>query len=812
MKRISNLAYVLIGIGFLATGCSEDEIMKVTPANPGDAIVFGATASIENGSPHTRTAYGEKGDGFQVINWVAGDEIRIACAEAAQAKQADYVVQNVTPGSPSGDKESSASTLIKKGDGLQWGTGEHTFYAVYPSPAHFNVTDENQQPHTNLEDHTVTGVLGSVQVASDPKTEDNQTVYKPDMAQAYMAARAYYNQAKEGGEGVTLHFKPLVTAIEVEVKAGEINPNSSSSGKTLEITSLTLRSEKGNNLVGKFSADISGLNGDEATIKGATINDETPSDMSTSNVRILLPESKKLAKDESVVVTFFILPTAEFDENNKDLKLDVTFIFDGASTTKTCTLGKEIKAHRKYFFKNVTLPTMNTGDINSNWVSRLDDDILISQLSIPGAGNAASESSKSYREQTKSLTELWNLGVRCFELVTDMNNSNGIRTNLASCRIWCGGEYISTMTFGSALTTLKNLLKANPREFLIIICSYQADAGGRHPDYYVQSFKDSYSSGILDGINFVSLNSGSTVGDIRGKIAFVGKISQEGEDENLELVVPEWFTYIKGWGSLKDKWNKRYGSEYNPFYKHSYNGSKLDMEDRFFSYQNGNPKYTEYPTRNPDFSYKTNQGQDAWVQEWMRVVPKGGITKISVGREDRALASAYLMFTWPESYSEKLSNIKETLSKSKIDQNYLYINSLCGYYVDKTIRDSYTPLTYGSSVTVDGHNCVTGYYDGWWQNLGDGGKGGDFATYNKQIMSDVYDYVNSQAFANTTGPMGIVMMDYIGEGDKATKLSVQIYENNFSFPLKRGDGSSSPSPAPKRDASYSNGGNAIGWE
>lgn len=806
MKRISNWVYVLLGIGFLATGCGEEEIIKSTPAAPGDEIVFGATASIENGNtePVSRTVYGEKGDGFQVINWEKGDLIRIACAQAAQAKEADYTVQDITEGSTSGDKESSATTLVKQGNGLQWGTGEHTFYAVYPSPAHFNVTDEDQQPHTQLQGNMVTGVLASVQ---NPKGEgawdNNQYVLNPDMDQAYMAARAVYDAAKEGGEGVTLHFKPLVTAIEVEVKAGDINPNTTDD-KTLTMTNIMLRSASGKNLVGKFSADISGLNDDDNVITGANVTDETPSEILTPNVSVVLPQNGvTLEKDQSIVVTFFILPTATFEESNTDLKLDVDFTFDGANVTKTCTLGKEVKAHCKYYFSNITLPTMQQSNISSNWVSRLDDDILISQLSIPGAGNAASKGATTYREQTKSLTELWNMGVRCFELVSDYCSATDSNNKLENTLIWCGGSTIANVTFGSAMEELTGLLEANPTELLIIICNYQAVLS-RSPQYYMNAFINSYSSKYD---NVVALEPNSTVGDLRGKIAFVGRISQEGEDSSLELKnVPDWFVYIKGWGSLKDRWNKRYGSSYNPAYAMDYNGSTLNVEDRLWETGGSNtttwtPDPSGYPTPDVDFNYDTSKGGSAWVQEWMRVVPESGIRKYDLAHTP--LRSSYLHINWPGSYEEKKNNIITTFEKAKDEQDRLYINSLCGYYVDETNADSYTPLKYknGYVVYVNGHIYTL--------DRGNGGLGGTFDTYNNAINKDVFDYIYGQVTANTTGPMGIVMMDYIGENTESTQLPALIYQNNFKFPLKTGSTSTSTA---QYDASYVRGGNAIGWE
>lgn len=407
------------------------------------------------------------------------------------------------------------------------------------------------------------------------------------------------------------------------------------------------------------------------------------------------------------------------------------------------------------------------------------------------------------------------MGVRCFELVSEYYSETDSYNKLENSLIWCGGATIPNVTFGSAMEELVGLLNANPKELLIIICNYQAYELKRSPQMYMNAFCNSYRNKYS---NVVALEPNSTVGDLRGKIAFVGRISQEGEDSNLELSnLPDWFVYIKGWGSLKDRWNKRYGSSYNPAYAMSYSGSTLNVEDRLWetgSSENSTswtPTPSGYPTQNVNFNYNTSKGGIAWVQEWMRVVPDDGIRHYNLTRVQTNISwdnptYSYLHINWPGSYNEKKGNIITTFEKSKNEQDRLYINSLSGYYVDNDNADSYTPLKYtnGSSVTVNRRTYDLG--------KGNGGLGGTFDTYNNKINEDVFDYIYGQVQANTTGPMGIVMMDYIGANTKSTQLPALIYQNNFKFPLKTGSGTSTTPTTKTYDASYGNGGNAIGWE
>ena len=93
--------------------------------------------------------------------------------------------------------------------------------------------------------------------------------------------------------------------------------------------------------------------------------------------------------------------------------------------------------------------------------------------------------------------------MRCFVLISDRSTSFSgdlFNTNL----IWnkaCVG-----ITYGSALTTLTNLLKANPKECLMIISSYQPSenlSGGINCQTYMSNLANSFSSPVYNTIPFV---------------------------------------------------------------------------------------------------------------------------------------------------------------------------------------------------------------------------------------------------------------------------------------------------------------------
>lgn len=98
----------------------------------GKAIRFSA---VSRPDAATKTAYsGVVTGGYERIDWVAGDKIRIK-SNVAQTEggdeYADYTLGTITA---SGSISSSKATP-DGGHGLLWGDGSHDFWAAYPYTA-----------------------------------------------------------------------------------------------------------------------------------------------------------------------------------------------------------------------------------------------------------------------------------------------------------------------------------------------------------------------------------------------------------------------------------------------------------------------------------------------------------------------------------------------------------------------------------------------------------------------------------------------------------------------------------------------------
>ena len=196
----------------------------------GSAIKFSAVTAEP---AQTKTAYsGAITAGSERIDWEAGDIIRIASDVARTEGGDDYA--DYTLGTPeASDVNSTSKATPSGGSGLEWGSGTHHFWGIYPS-------------------HAIT-VSGSASAAglSIPATQNaipaNKTVtstltsFAPDLSSAWMLADK--SGVAEGASNFTLDFYPAFTAFEFTLKSQD--------DITLKVKSFTITSTS-SNLAGTF--------------------------------------------------------------------------------------------------------------------------------------------------------------------------------------------------------------------------------------------------------------------------------------------------------------------------------------------------------------------------------------------------------------------------------------------------------------------------------------------------------------------------------------------------------------------------------
>ncbi len=141
----------------------------------------------------------------------------------------------------------------------------------------------------------------------------------------------------------------------------------------------------------------------------------------------------------------------------------------------------------------------------AQWMDGLNDNIYISQLSLPGAHDAAAKGIISGVCQDKDIAGLWDAGVRVFDLrPTDSGNDCTINHGILSTGV----------TLKAALTTISSRLSSNSSEFAIVLM--RKESGG-----------DTWASKVANVIgqfsNVMPFRQNLRLGDVRGKILILSR-------------------------------------------------------------------------------------------------------------------------------------------------------------------------------------------------------------------------------------------------------------------------------------------------
>ena len=411
-RIMRKIGYFLFATALITLGsCSDDTVVEekpVTPAEVGEEIRFGSSLK-EAGS---RTIYddtptaGEDGMEYYRVSWVQGDQVAIYCPQAANGTLVNYAI------TPDQD-DPTASELVTKVNqdeaGLQWGQqDEHYFYAFYPAervkgtengkirghvPPTQNVTSWNQVPEN-----------GGTTWYGKTDTEEN----------AYMWAYGHFKRSEMGEATIPLTFHPWMTVLEIVIQGP-------SSG-TKTVTNVNIRAIEGQQtmLAGDFICDMTPVEENGAT---GTPNYEPVGNQGTVNNTISISgynaetdEFITLGPDDKMVVRAYLLP---IDDKNtvdaRNIQISVATL-NGAALTRTLGHSNHgehsIQPHK---VNRVTLPRLTDTGTNY-WMSSLDKDIYLSELSIPGSKfsylTAANSANPVYQGAT--ISQQFLDGVRAF--------------------------------------------------------------------------------------------------------------------------------------------------------------------------------------------------------------------------------------------------------------------------------------------------------------------------------------------------------------------------------------------------------------
>lgn len=747
--------FLIAGIALTAmlSGCADENLDNTVknPVKSGEEIMFGSElsgdADVIESNPGTRTVYGDRTTTGVPVYWEAdgSDEIAIFCNQASQP--ADHLVHyKITPDETDHATAATVAKVNPSEAGLQWGDlkTEHRFYAFYPASAVEGSAEEDQTgqitaniPVTQQVQEWRKGTFES----SD--TEFNgKTVYfgLPNMDYAYMYAyNAVTPSQVDKSQAINLQFHNLVTVLDITVQGP-------SSG-TATITNINVDAIEGEEpiLTGDFTCNI------RNTETGVIGTCEPVGDFNEERGRISIPCYDKktgqfiqLGPNELLNVKAYIIPQ-DLENTVKQRTLRVTVsLLNGAPCRKTLQTA-DVTPHK---INRVILPPLTIGGTNY-WMSSLDPDIYVSELSIPGSKfsvlTSANGASRVY--QNYDIEKQFEDGVRAFIFQTATNSKN-LGAQYDNLYVVCEDKSRNVMTLSEAIGKIASYLKkcednGKTNEFAFVMLTYSSGdvpwlddpQGYNNEQYWIDKLREEVNKIAGDEANRIytgEITPNTTINDVKGKIILKANYNSEDMISRYgTTTAPIMFTY----------WESATGPD---GYQEEYGGMPMDW---------GIPKW-----------YVNSDAKLRWYYQ--------EVTSVGNGKEATT--------------QEKKEGIQNLFRKSvdmyKNDTSHKtwFMNDLGGYYSD--------------DVDINGRG--TGI-----QALA--------IDMNQMGVDELQDRAENAG-------LGLIFMNFADkQADSGVKyksdwLIQTIIDNNFKFALRKKGSSTTPSS--NYNATYSNGGNAIGWD
>lgn len=851
MKKIKLLTGALLALGF--TACSDELEIKHEIPVTGEEVAFGT--SLRNFEmPKSRTIYGVPDDDVSsvesydelTINWVKGDKVRVYSPQAKENFQyADYVIDEATEGG------SAHYFLVKDSHndtGVRWGDVNmlHRFYAFYPT----NINRNNYTPIKGLGDGQTANnmtVEAEIPVAQEhgelveagPDGKDvgnvflpaNWKLIRPDMTYAIMAGHGTWdpNDPNQVDKNVTINFKPIVTVVDVVVNGPADGANA------LDVYRVTINSKK-TPIVGKFTAEF----GEEGnvTFGGMPETIAENNNMATINCQYNgMPT--KLGPGEKLTLKFFLLPRA-IDASELSVTVQIN---EGRVLTKSLIpgLGEDEVTNEnplaqgqivRVWTPNLTVPA------SSNWMSSIPNNVLFSQLSLPGSkhsytgdlynkavsgGQIDENAGIMQYYQSIYVTDgngdtQFDKGVRAFDLKI-YNGDEDWRGNWdGTNHVYAGAANVGSLQIGNVLTNLKDQMAeaVSGDEACVVMLNYVSPPS-------VSDWLDRLEQGLNAWNNsnpgtLVRIDPAkTTMGDMRGKIAVIINVPDNTTGRNYNFV-----NYIYGFSSSVQNIELQ-GLKLN-------DNQSVRMQNL---YQVNNPDFETAIAASP-YAFRAGAGLvPYYITEKVALDGKPSTYYDLIGRKEEMMNELFNEMR-TESYSSLVINdlagfcVTKNAESTGSAECGLQTWTNVGTWIDRyewrgdlsTVYDfGSTQIDQNNSAKYKWNQTPSGQQEGdtWFKlggrrDLGQGGNTVAFARmFNQRALDAVYNMVE-----NGRVPLGIVLMNFAGT-DKVkingtdrevwgNLLPSTVMSNNFMFSLKTGTTTTKSSSR----TSYSKAGNA--WD
>lgn len=680
--------FSMMAIAALLCGCGKDDADNGGGVEDGNYISFGL-------AEETRAEYSDS-DAWQVV-WEENDPIRIYSAEARSASQSNNAD---APYTVTGVSANKGSITKVNANALQWGDAEkYDFYAFYPdATARLKGYDHKEKRVTIDFNSNQVCKLGALEGTNYPTSIEEDAIVM--VASATGVAK---------NTDVKLKFKPIMTTLEIKVK-GQANTSTIITGVSI-ITQFTgvdyLNSD------GTFVYDI-----DEGKIVPVGKSDNT------HTLFLALDKEVTISGNQTVTLTALV-PPVDLTAENTTIQVHSTAATSDTSAGGTAgvsalRLPVTIPAGHKKILNLPNLPS----PVSNNWITPLDNDILVSQLSIPGTHDAAaahtsmSLSTKPLLSlgadivealigevgltQYLSIEEQWDLGIRAFDIRPAYSDYDRLLSEdlkglvlwhgLVVCTDGRGDDVDNALMFSDVISSLLAKI-GNTEEFAVVVMRHESETvsegslniTAKDTGAWADAM-GTYLKSLIDDGKAVMYDPELTLGDVAGKILFLSRDTYTGGPYG---------GYIREWP----------------------HNSMVNLAST--------PSYIEEDAGD---SKDSNDGT-LYTQDYYSISD----TSVKAG------------------YVKQMADLSTTTNQPNVAEAW-FINHCSGY-----VGENSSSAAYRQNAAV--------------QNLA------------------LYNYLTSDSYV--AGPLGIVMMDYVGartfSGDTVYgDLCVQtIIDNNYKAYLKR---------------------------
>lgn len=360
------------------SGCQDDVVEQKpsTPAQVGDEISFGSSLR----DVQTRTIYddeptqAEDGSYYYRVRWEEGDTIAIYCPQASNGTLVNYLV---SPDANDPTRSSRVTKVNTDEPGLQWGESDvHRFYGFYPANRVTGTENGliNGYVPTELRPegwNVVTNNNGGTNFYGKTNTDN-----------AYMWAYGEFTKSTMGGQDVPLTFHPWMTVLQIKIP-GPTNG-------TMKISNVNIIATEGTQtaIAGHFVCDMTPVeeNGaDGVPVYRSTTTGQVTNTISISGWNSDVQGFVELdSPNDTMIVRAYLLPI-DNTPSARNLQIAVQTM-NGAPLTRTLGYSgvgeNSIQPHK---VNTVILPNLTETNQTNYWMSSLDRNIYLSELSIPGS-------------------------------------------------------------------------------------------------------------------------------------------------------------------------------------------------------------------------------------------------------------------------------------------------------------------------------------------------------------------------------------------------------------------------------------------